>query len=252
MTGSLMGRRALVTGASRGIGAAIALAFARAGADVAVGHCRDGEKAELVVEGIAEAGRRAVAIEADVSREDDAIALVAAAAAFLGGLDILVNNAGIQIESRLVDLSAEDFDRVIAVNLRGPFLVGREAARLMLRSGTDGRIINTASELAYLGHVRMSAYCASKGGILSLTRTWARELAPSILVNAIAPGPVDTDLLDWAGMSGEQQQRALDDVVLRRIGQPHEIAGVAVFLAGPGATYVTGQCYGVNGGAVMV
>ena len=252
MTGSLHGRKAIVTGGSKGIGAAIAIAFADEGADVVIGHYRDGENAARIVKAIAGKGRKATAIDADVAEEQAAIALVRDAAGFLGGLDVLVNNAGMQIESRLVDTRAEDFDRVIAVNLRGPFLVGREAARLMIAQGRGGRIINTASELAYLGHPGMTSYTAAKGGILTMTRTWARELAPDILVNAIAPGPIDTDLLGWDRMPRARQQAAEAAIVLRRIGRPEEIAGAAVFLAGPGASYVTGQCFGVNGGAVMV
>lgn len=252
MTTSLQNKKALVTGGSRGIGAAIALGFAEEGADVVIGHFRDADNAARVVEAIADKGRKATAIDADVSDETAAIALVRDAAGFLGGLDILMNNAGMQIESRLVDTRAEDFDRVIAVNLRGPFLVGREAARIMIAQGLGGRIINTASELAYLGHPGMTSYTAAKGGILTMTRTWARELAPGILVNAIAPGPIDTELLGWDRMSPARQQAAEAAIVLRRIGRPEEIAGAAVYLAGPGASYVTGQCFGVNGGAVMV
>ena len=252
MTGLLQDKKALVTGGSKGIGAAIAIALAQEGADVVIGHYRDGENATSVTKAIADKGRKGTAFDADVSDEKAAIALVRHAADFLGGLDILMNNAGMQIESRLVDTRAEDFDRVIAVNLRGPFLVGREAARIMIAQGRGGRIINTASELSYLGHPGMTSYTAAKGGILTMTRTWARELAPDILVNAIAPGPIDTDLLGWSRMPPERQRAAEAAIVLRRIGRPEEIAGAAVYLAGPGASYVTGQCFGVNGGAVMV
>lgn len=251
MAGSLGGKRALVTGGSKGIGAAIALGLARAGADVVIGHFRDGPKAEATVAAISDLGRRAHAIDADVSTEVDAIRLVATATGHLGGLDILVACAGINKPTPLLEATVEDFDRIVGVNLRGVFLVGREAARVMTRQGTGGRIINIASELAYLGRGGVSIYCASKGGVLSLSRSWARELSPHILVNAIAPGPIDTDLLDWSGMSVAEQAEERGAVVLGRIGRPEELAGVAVFLAGPDATYVTGQCYGVNGGAVM-
>lgn len=251
MAGSLAGKRALVTGGSKGIGGAIALGLAQAGADVAIGHFRDGAKAESKVGTIEALGRRSLAVDADVSVEADAIRLVASAADHLGGLDILVSSAGVNKPTPLLEATAGDFDRIVGVNLRGVFLVGREAARVMVRQGTGGRIINVASELAYLGRSGNSVYCASKGGVLSLTRSWARELAPGILVNAIAPGPIDTDLLDWSGMSAAEQAEEQGAVVLGRIGRPEELAGVAVFLAGPDATYVTGQCYGVNGGAVM-
>jgi 3-oxoacyl-[acyl-carrier protein] reductase len=250
VSGPLAGNRALVTGGSKGIGRAISMAFAGAGADVVIGHFRDGVNAGNTVGEIERRGRAALAIEGDVALEADATALVEGAAEFLGGIDIAVNNAGIAKSAPLLETAAEDFDRVIAVNLRGPFLVGRAALRHMVRQGS-GRVINIASELAYLGSPGASAYCASKGGILTMTRSWAREFAPEILVNAIAPGPIDTDLLDFESQTPEQKaQETL--LPLGRIGQPEEIGGLAVFLAGPGASYVTGQCYGANGGAVMV
>ena len=251
LTDSLSGKRALVTGGSKGIGGAIALGLARAGADIVIGHFRDGENAGRTASTIEALGRRCLAVEADVSVENDAIRLVETAARRLGGLDILVQSAGINQDVPLLEATAADFDRIVGVNLRGVFLVGREVARVMVRQGCGGRIINIASELAFLGRAGNSPYCASKGGVLSLTRSWARELAPDILVNAIAPGPIDTDLLGWEHMSEEHKAEERDAVVLRRIGKPEELAGVGVFLAGPGATYVTGQCYGVNGGAVM-
>ena len=251
MTGALAGKRALVTGGSKGIGGAMALGLAKAGAAVVIGHFDDARNAETMVQTMAGLGRRGKAIDADIAVEAEAVRLVATATDFLGGLDILVSSAGINQDTPLLDTSAADFDRIVGVNLRGLFLVGREAARVMVGQGTGGRIINVASELAYLGRARHSVYCATKGGVLSLTRSWARELAPDILVNAIAPGPIDTDLLDWEHLSAADRAREEGAVVLGRIGRPEELAGVAVFLAGPDATYVTGQCYGVNGGAVM-
>ncbi|MEZ5924866.1 MAG: SDR family oxidoreductase [Hyphomicrobiaceae bacterium] len=249
--GSLAGKRALVTGGSKGIGRAIALALARAGADVVIGHLGDAGNAASAEHAILQMGRRGLAVEADVANEAAAVRLVAKAVEHLGGLDVLVASAGINKLTPLLETSAADFDRIVGVNLRGLFLVGREGAGVMMRQGTGGRIINVASELAYLGRAGHSVYCASKGGVLSLTRSWARELAPSILVNAIAPGPVDTDLLGWTQLSAGERALEENAVVLGRIGQPEEIAGVAVFLAGPDASYITGQCYGVNGGAVM-
>ncbi len=166
-----------------------------------------------------------------------------------GGLDLLVNNAGILIEKPLLETTAEDFDRLIGVNLRGAFLVGREALRVMSRQG-EGRVINIASELAYLGRENCSVYCASKGGVLSMTRSWAREFAPKILVNAIAPGPTDTAMLGPGSTSPETLAREAQNP-LGRIGRPGEIASAAVFLAGPGATFMTGQCVSPNGGAAM-
>jgi 3-oxoacyl-[acyl-carrier protein] reductase len=262
---TLEGKRALVTGGASGIGRAIALAFAAEGAQVAVADRASSDKIEAVVTEIAGQGGRACAVQADVADEGQVLAMVETVIARFGGLDVLVNNAGILIEKPLLETSLEEFDRLIGVNLRGAFLVGREALRVMVRQG-GGRVINVASELAYLGRENCSIYCASKGGVLSMTRSWAREFAPDILVNALAPGPTDTPMLGAEVTSpaspgelgsgaptphlpetlAQESQNPLD-----RLGRPEEIASVAVFLAGPGATFMTGQCVSPNGGAVM-
>ncbi|AXS41559.1 3-oxoacyl-ACP reductase family protein [Breoghania sp. L-A4] len=250
--GSLAGRTALVTGGSRGIGRAIALAFAREGANVAICH-RDDTSAEKVIEELRAAGAHAIEIVADVSREDPVLAMFAEIAETFGTLDVAVSNAGILREAPLLETSAADFDAVVAVNLRGSFLVCREAARMMLarpETAPAGRIITISSDLAFLGREEMSAYSASKGGIVSLTRSLARELAPRILVNAIAPGPVDTDMTSAETMSAEALAKDLA-TPLARLARPEEIADLAVFLAGDGSSFVTGQCYGANGGSAM-
>ena len=249
MTASLAGQRALVTGGASGIGRAIALALAAEGAEVAVADSAPQQKIDGVVAEIAAARGRAFAVRANVADEAQVLSLFQTLADRWGGIDILVNNAGILIEKPLLETSAQDFDRLIGVNLRGTFLVGREALRLMVREGR-GRVINVASELAYLGRENCSVYCASKGGVLSLTRSWAREFAPGILVNAIAPGPTDTPMLGAEFTSPETLAKESQNP-LRRIGRPEEIASAAVFLAGPGATFMTGQCVSPNGGAVM-
>ena len=250
MSGSLQGRRALVTGGSRGIGRAIAMALAADGARVAFGYHGERAEAERTRDELRAHDPAAVAIEADVSREDGATALVAGAVDALGGLDVVVNNAGILHEQPLLETDVADFDRVIGVNLRGTFLGGREAIRRMVTQDGGGRVINIASDLGYLGRARNTAYCASKAGIGAMTRTWALEFAPDILANAIGPGPVDTDMLGADVMSEEQRQKE-GDIPIGRIGRPEEIAGMAVFLAGPQATFITGQTFGVNGGSVM-
>ena len=192
---------------------------------------------------------RAFGVRADISEEEQVLRLFATAMPRLDRLDILVNNAGILIEKPLLETSAADFDHLIGVNLRGAFLVGREGLRVMVRRGT-GRVINIASELAYLGRENCSLYCASKGGVVSMTRAWAREFAPRILVNSIAPGPTDTAMLEAESTSPETLAKESQNP-LGRIARPEEIAAAAIFLAGPGATFMTGQCVSPNGGAAM-
>ncbi|SDI18094.1 SDR family NAD(P)-dependent oxidoreductase [Aliiruegeria lutimaris] len=233
---TLQGKVALVTGGSRGIGRAIAEVLTAAGAKVAICHADDDAETVPV----------ALSVRADVSSEADVISLFDRIEAELGTPEIVVNNAGILHEAPLAETTLADFDRVIAVNLRGGFLVAREAARRM----ESGRILNIASDLGLLGRENMAAYSASKGGIIALTRSMARELAPKILVNAIAPGPIDTDMTSPGAMSPEALAKDLD-TPLARFGRPEEVAALATFLAGPQAGFITGQCYGVNGGSVM-
>ena len=239
MNEPLAGALAVVTGAASGIGAATVQELAAQGARVA-GIDRQPFAAP-------DGG---FALTADVSSEADVLAAFAALDAAGEVPDILVNCAGIIIERPLVRMTLEDFERIMRVNLRGCFLVGREAVIRMRGAGRGGRVINIASELAHLGRADYSAYCASKAAVIGLTRSWARELAPDILVNAVAPGPVDTPMLSRENMSPEVVAQE-SDLPLGRIGRPEEIASVIAFLAGPGASYVTGQTFGPNGGAVM-
>jgi 3-oxoacyl-[acyl-carrier protein] reductase len=243
----LDGKIALVTGAASGIGKATARALAAQGARVAGLDRQGGEALAREVEA---AGAEVLTLRGDVSDEAQVRDAMTRVDRALGPPDILVNCAGIMVERPLLEMTLEEFDRVIAVNLRGPFLVGREVLRRMRTEGRGGRVINVASELAYLGRADYSAYCASKAGVLGLTRSWAREFAPEILVNAVAPGPVDTPMLSRESMSPEVLAGE-SDIPLGRIGRPEEIAGVIAFLAGPEATFITGQAFGPNGGAVM-
>lgn len=231
---SLSGKGVLITGAAHGIGRATATMFADAGAKV-------------IGLDLAESRKSLRILRCDLASETDIVAAVKRAANELGRIDVLVNNAGIMQESPLEAITAEDIDRHFAVNVRSAILVTREA---LPHLPEGGRIINIASELAYLGRANASVYCATKAAILGLTRSWARELAPRILVNAVAPGPTDTALLGFDTLTLEQ--KALETAhPLGRIGKPEEIASAVLFLAGSGATFFTGHCLGANGGAAM-
>ena len=239
MNQPLAGKLAVVTGAASGIGAATVRELAEQGARVAG---IDRQPCAIPDGG--------PALTADVSEEEEVLAVFATLDATGEVPDILVNCAGIILERPLVRMTLEEFEGIMRVNLRGCFLVGREAVIRMRGAGRGGRVINIASELAHLGRADYSAYCASKAAVIGLTRSWARELAPDILVNAVAPGPVDTPMLSRENMSPDVLAQE-SDLPLGRIGRPEEIASVIAFLAGPGATYVTGQTFGPNGGAVM-
>jgi 3-oxoacyl-[acyl-carrier protein] reductase len=236
--------RVLVTGAYRGIGAACARAFAAAGARVA---CADIRRPDETFAALGQGGGH-LPIACDVADAGSVDAMFAEIERSFGGLDVLVHCAGVIHEAPLLETSVETFDRVIGINLRGTFLVGKAAIGLM--QGRSGRVILTASDLAYLGRETFSPYVASKHGVLGLMRSWAKEFAPGILVNALCPGPIDTEMLGAATMSAEWRAREMD-IPLARFGQPEEIAAMAVFLAGPGGSFVTGQGIGVNGGSVM-
>ncbi|GAA4163557.1 SDR family NAD(P)-dependent oxidoreductase [Shinella granuli] len=244
-----MNRRVLVTGAYRGIGAACALAFAATGARVALADIRRPDETAVAAAGAGAA--ETLALSCDVSDESAVLAVGDAVKERFGGLDVVVHCAGVIHEAPLLDTPVADFDRVIAINLRGSFLVGKMAIGLM--EGTaevPARVILIASDMAYYGRETFSPYVASKHGVLGLTRSWAKEFAPRILVNAICPGPIDTDMLGAANMSAEWRARELA-IPLARFGQPEEIGELALFLAGSGGRYFTGQGVGSNGGSIM-
>jgi len=247
---SLKGKTALVTGASRGIGRAIAAAMAEAGADIVFTYNNSPDAAEKTRENIASHGNMVTAIKTELSDEQAILDLFQRIDKQKIQIDILVNNAGIILEKPTIETSAADFDHLMAINLRGTFLTGREVLMRMKAKGTEGRIINIGSDLGFLGRESFGVYAASKGAINALTKSWALEFAPHILVNGIAPGPVDTDMLDLENMTPEWREKE-EQIPMERIGQPDEIAGLAVFLASDKASFVTGQIYGVNGGSVM-
>ena len=241
--------RVLITGAAGGIGAACALAFAATGARLVL---TDRHPCDTTAERAHGAGAaEVVSLPCDVA-DGEAVARIAnrAQTAF-GGLDALVHCAGIIHEAPLLDTSISDFDRVIAVNLRGTFLVGQAAIRLMTGTAQQpARVILIASDMAYYGRETFSPYVASKHAVLGLTRSWAKEFAPRILVNAICPGPIDTEMLGAVNMSAEWRTKELA-IPLARFGQPEEVARLALFLGGDGGTYITGQGLGINGGSIM-
>lgn len=226
---TLQGQTAMVTGAASGIGRATAEALAGAGATVIGADLAAGDSIEPV----------------DVADE----ASVAALFARVPAPEIVVNAAGILIEAPATSPAIDHFDRQIAVNLRGSFLVARGALSAM--AGRGGRIILVASELAHLGRANAAGYCASKAGVIGLTRALAREAAPDVLVNAVAPGPTDTPMLSAENMSAESLALETQNP-LGRIGTPAEIAAAVLFLASPGASFMTGQTICPSGGAVML
>jgi 3-oxoacyl-[acyl-carrier protein] reductase len=243
---TLAGMSALVTGASRGIGRAIALALAASGARVAVNYRRGGEDAEAVVKEIAARGGEAFAVRADVSDPKDAESLVEEVVRRWARLDILVNNAGITKEYPLVGMEKEEWDSVLAVNLSGVFHVCRAAGKHMFMQ-KRGKIINLSSMTARMGARGQAGYAASKGGVEALTRALAVEFShKGIQVNAVAPGVIETDMTE--GLLRRAGPRLLEQIPLKRFGRPEDVAGVVVFLASPAADYITGQVIGIDGG----
>lgn len=243
---SLTGKTALVTGASRGIGRACAESLAAAGARV---HIVDLLDCDETLESIESAGGRGQQMHCDVADEASVLEVFKHWFSKTVELDYLVHCAGIIHEKPLLETTMEEFDRVISINLRGSFLVGRESLRNMVQAG-HGRIVLIASDLSYYGRETFSPYVASKHGVMGLVRSWAKEFAPHINVNAICPGPIDTPMLATEQMTPEWREKELD-IPLKRFGEAHEIAQMATFLCSQGGDYITGQGIGVNGGSVM-
>jgi glucose 1-dehydrogenase len=244
----LRGKTVIVTGAATGIGKAIALRFGASGANVVVDHRRT-EETEAIVADIERAGGHGLSVVADVTNEAEVDALVAQAVSKFGGLDVLVNNAGIEQAHPLVDTPLDVWERILRVNLTGPFLCARAAARAMIARGRGGRIINVSSVHEDLAMPNNAAYASSKGGVRMLMRTIALELAPhGITVNDIAPGAIATPINENVRDDPEKARELLAEIPLKRVGSPDEIAALATYLASEAAGYVTGATFVIDGG----
>lgn len=245
----LTGKTALVTGASRGIGRAIALELAKHGANVAVNYAGNEAKAQEVVEEIEQLGKRAIKIQADVSNEENVKSMVKEVIQTFGSVDILVNNAGITKDNLLMRMKVEDFNDVIQTNLTGAFICTKAVTRQMMKQ-KSGRIINVASIVGVSGNAGQANYTAAKAGVIGLTKTTAKELASrNILVNAVAPGFIATDMTDQ--LPEEQRAGMLELIPLERLGEPEDVAKAVRFLASDDASYITGQTIHIDGGMVM-
>ena len=255
----LRNQKALVTGANSGIGEACALALGEAGADVVVNYVSRPDEADRVVEIIRESGSRALAFQADVSREDQVQAMFARMREEFGTIDILVNNAGLQRDARFEEMTLEQWNTVIAINLTGQFLCAREAVREFLRRGVVPDVSSAAGKIICMssvhevipwgGHVN---YAASKGGVMQLMKSMAQELAPKkIRVNSIAPGAIKTPINRTAWETPEAERELLKLIPEGRVGVPADIARAAVWLASDASDYVTGTTIFVDGGMTL-
>ncbi|ASF39431.1 MULTISPECIES: 3-oxoacyl-[acyl-carrier-protein] reductase [Halobacillus] len=245
----LQEQAALVTGASRGIGRAIAMELASKGAKVAVNYAGSEDKAEAVVQEIIDQGGEAIKIQADVTSEDDVKRMIKTVVDEFGRLDILVNNAGITKDNLLMRMKEEEFDSVIDTNLKGVFLCTKGVTRQMMKQ-KYGRIINVASIVGVSGNAGQANYVAAKAGVIGMTKSNAKELASrNIQVNAVAPGYITTDMTE--ALTFEQREQMLSLIPLNRLGEAADVARVVRFLASEDAAYMTGQTLHVDGGMVM-
>ena len=249
MTGiDLSGKVALVTGASRGIGAVVAARLAEAGARVGVNYNASSDAASVVVDSIKKAGGEAFLVGGDVSQEDKAEAVIKNLVEHFGGIDILINNAGINKDQLLIRMKPEDFDSVMNVNLRGAFLCTRYAMTHLIRQ-RSGRVINMSSVVGLSGNPGQANYAAAKAGLVGLTKAVAREVASrNVTVNALAPGYITTAMVDE--LSEETQAKILERIPMGRFGTPEDVAEAVVFLCSDGASYITGQVLTIDGGMI--
>ncbi|EQB20317.1 MULTISPECIES: 3-oxoacyl-[acyl-carrier-protein] reductase [unclassified Dehalobacter] len=242
----LKGKTAVVTGASRGIGRAIALKLAEQGANIAVNYVSSEQEGLKLAQEIENLGGRALVLKADVSVFSEAEQLIAMAKAEFGTIDILVNNAGITRDGLLMRMSEDDFDRVVEVDLKGVFNCTRHAVPIMVKQ-KSGRIINITSVVGILGNAGQVNYAAAKAGVIGLTKSLAKEIGSrNITVNAVAPGFIETDMT--SGLSDKVRELTKESIALKRFGKPENIADTVLFLASDAGEYITGQVISVDGG----
>ena len=245
----LDGKVALVTGASRGIGRAIALRLAGAGAKVAINYAGNTAKAEAVKAEIEQNGGEAILVQADVADSSAVEAMVTKVTEAFGQIDILVNNAGITRDGLLMRMKEEDFDAVINTNLKGVFHCTKAVSKLMMKK-RSGRIINMASVVGIMGNAGQTNYAAAKAGVIGFSKSAAKELAArGITVNVVAPGFIDTDMT--AAMTDKAKELTLTGIPMKKMGTPEDVANAVLFLASDCASYITGQTVNVDGGMVM-
>ena len=245
----LVGKTAVVTGGSRGIGKAIALELASKGANIVINYRSDEISVQATIKEIEALGSRAIAVKCDVSIFEQAKLIMKTAVEKFGSIDILVNNAGITKDNLLMRMKEEDFDRVIQVNLKGTFNCIRHVSSIMLKQ-RSGKIINISSVVGITGNAGQVNYAAAKAGIIGITKSVARELASrGITCNAVAPGFIQTDMTNC--LSEKVKEGTLNSIPLKRIGEPQDVANLVCFLASKSSDYITGQVINVDGGMVM-
>jgi len=246
---SLTGKNALVTGASRGIGRAIAVELAKNGANIAISYVNNKDKAEEVVNEIKRYGVKAIAVKADVSQEEEVLNMVKIVKESIGSIDILVNNAGINRDNLLMRMSTEDWDKVIDTNLKGTYLCSKALIRDMIKK-KSGKIINIASVAGVAGNFGQTNYSASKAGVIGFTKSLAKEVASrGINVNAIAPGLIETDMT--LALKEDIRDSLVKNIPMGRLGTVQDIANIVIFLASEKSNYITGQVINVDGGMIM-
>ncbi|WP_373897263.1 3-oxoacyl-[acyl-carrier-protein] reductase [Haloimpatiens sp. FM7315] len=245
----LKNKTAIVTGASRGIGRAIALKLADKGYNVVINYRSSREKAEELLKEIEAKGVKALALEGDVSKFEEAEGLINTAFEAMGSIDILVNNAGITRDGLVLRMKEEDFDKVIEVNLKGAFNCIKHVSKVMMKQ-RSGRIVNISSVIGLVGNAGQINYAAAKAGIIGMTKAAAKEFSSrGITVNAVAPGFIETDMTEV--LSPKVKEAAINAVPLKRMGKPLDVANAVAFLVGEESSYITGQIINVDGGMVM-